>query len=223
MTKECSVEGCDKPVYARGWCRKHYRQVIEGKHPEPRPVVNKCSSCQQPLTKRASNNTLCKKCYYKEWIAKNKESLQGYKKEYSKTNKDTIRQVIASWRDRNRNKINAYYQRKRQDIQHRLAHNLRSRLYDSLKDKVKLGSAVQDCGLSVNDLQLYLESLWSEGMTWENYGTMWSVDHIIPLVAFDLTDRVQFLKAVHYTNLRPLWNSEQFSKSIEDKKRKWNK
>jgi hypothetical protein len=50
------------------------------------------------------------------------------------------------------------------------------------------------------------------GMTWDNWGKIWELDHIVPLWKFDLTNREQFLKADNYTNLQPL--------TIEDHKKK---
>ena len=31
----CSVQNCQGVLYARGWCRKHYRHVVESGHKEP--------------------------------------------------------------------------------------------------------------------------------------------------------------------------------------------
>jgi hypothetical protein len=51
-------------------------------------------------------------------------------------------------------------------------------------------------------------------MTWENYRFYgWHIDHIGPLARFDLTDREQFLQAVRYTNLQPLWAKDNWKKN----------
>jgi len=58
-----------------------------------------------------------------------------------------------------------------------------------------------------------LKSNFKPGMSWDNYGE-WHIDHIKPLILFDLTKRSQMLKAVHYTNLQPLWANENISKGV---------
>lgn len=51
-------------------------------------------------------------------------------------------------------------------------------------------------------------------MSWDNWGE-WHLDHVLELALFDLTDREQFLKAVHYTNYQPLWEAENLAKRPE--------
>ena len=101
------------------------------------------------------------------------------------------------------------------DQNFRLKGILRSRVTNALRGiGVKGGSAVKDLGCTVDELVLYLESKFTEGMTWENHKkTGWHIDHIIPLASFDLTDREQFLKACHYTNLQPLWAKDNWKKN----------
>jgi hypothetical protein len=100
------------------------------------------------------------------------------------------------------------------DINFKLARNLRCRLNKALKSKNKNGSAIQDLGCSIEELRLYLESLWQPGMTWENNTYIgWHVDHIRPLCSFILTDPIQLKEACHYTNLQPLWYNDNMKKS----------
>ena len=39
-----------------------------------------------------------------------------------------------------------------------------------------------------------------------------TVDHILPLSRFNLQDNKEFKRAVHYTNLQPLWLDQNLSK-----------
>lgn len=99
------------------------------------------------------------------------------------------------------------------DLEFRLCHALRSRLCRAVKNNQKNGSAIRHLGCSISEFKQHIETLWKPGMTWENWARSgWHIDHIIPLSAFDLTDPAQFIKACHYTNLQPLWASENFKK-----------
>lgn len=99
--------------------------------------------------------------------------------------------------------------RYREDVQFRLALLLRNRVNRSLRR----GSAVRDLGCTIAELKLHLERLFQPGMTWENHGSKgWHIDHIRPLASFDLMDRRQFLQAVHYTNLQPMWAGDNLRK-----------
>lgn len=95
--------------------------------------------------------------------------------------------------------------------QWKLSKNLRHRLRKAMLGETKGVSAVRDLGMSIADFREYLEKMFTEGMTWDNYGE-WHIDHIQPLNSFDLTDKEQALKACHYTNLQPLWAEENLRK-----------
>lgn len=83
----------------------------------------------------------------------------------------------------------------------------------AIKKNSKTGSAVTDLGCSIDELSAHLESKFTDGMNWENYGkTGWHIDHIRPLSSFDLTNQEDVRKACHYTNLQPLWWQDNLSK-----------
>ena len=69
-------------------------------------------------------------------------------------------------------------------------------------------------GCTPEELKTYLENLFSEGMTWENYGYYgWHVDHKIPLDSGKTEDEI--IKLCHYTNLQPMWWNENLKKSFK--------
>lgn len=74
---------------------------------------------------------------------------------------------------------------------------------------------VEIIGCTMPFLKQYLESLFTKGMTWENYGfgyDKWNIDHIIPCENYDLTKIEEQKKCFNYTNLQPLWQSDNFIK-----------
>ena len=91
--------------------------------------------------------------------------------------------------------------------------NLRSRFWQALKNNQKAGHTIELIGCTIEEVKYLLESKWTEGMNWDNYGKGgWDIDHIIPLSSFDLTDPEQQKKACHYTNLQPLWHIDNIKK-----------
>lgn len=104
-------------------------------------------------------------------------------------------------------------ERLKNDVIYKITHYLRTRLRLAIKRGMKGGSVVKDLGCSPEQFKEYMESKFSSGMTWDNWSfDGWHLDHIRPLASFDLSDRSQFLAAVHYTNLQPLWRSDNLKK-----------
>ena len=176
-----------------------------------------CSKCQLIKTieefyynKRTNKfKYLCKICWReqeKDYYYKNRSKKLAKQKEYETLNKAKISERKRIYSNN----------RKKTDIEFKLKCLLRTRLYAVIKDNYKAGSAVDDLGCSSTELKLYLEAKFQEGMNWDNWGKkegQWSIDHIVPLSYFDLTIREQFLKACHYTNLRPMWHIDNLRKT----------
>jgi Fe2+ transport system protein B len=146
----------------------------------------------------------------KEEINEGKRVKWATDKDYRKKHSEKVKKYITAHKIEKNQHNN---QRKKIDINYRLACCLRTRLWNAIKYNQKIGSAVQDLGCSVPELKTYLESKFQEGMTWENWSrTGWHIDHIIPLDSFNLQNREEFLKACHYTNLQPMWAEKNISK-----------
>lgn len=97
--------------------------------------------------------------------------------------------------------------KKERPLDYRLKDNLRRRLAKTLKGVPREKKAHELLGCSWKHFKKYIESLFEEGMTWDNYGGKdgWELDHYIPCMCFDFTKRGQQKKCFHYKNLRPLW------------------
>lgn len=157
--------------------------------------------------------------YHKEHYQNNKEEKLSYQKEYAKNNEKQIKIYQKDYYKNNKKEIRNNQKqysnnRYKNDINYKLACDLRSRLRGALKGNFKSGSAVKDLGCSIPELKFYLEALFKPGMAWNNWSYKgWHIDHIIPLTSFNLQNREEFLKACHYTNLQPLWSKENYTKS----------
>lgn len=160
-------------------------------------LATECKDCVNKYNRKLYSNTKKSLVYYHA----NRQNILKKKRLYYKNNKNKENERQKLYRKKN---INA-----------RLAFNLRIRINNALKFNYKRGSAIRDLGCSVEYLKTYLEKKFKKGMTWANYGygvEKWHIDHIIPLSKFKLTQRSEFLKACHYSNLQPLWQHENLSK-----------
>jgi len=75
----------------------------------------------------------------------------------------------------------------------------------------QLGSASKWIGCSKQFLKDYLASLFTEGMSWDNYGE-WHIDHIIPQAYFDFNNPDEVRMCWNYRNLQPLWGHDNVEK-----------
>ena len=177
-----------------------------------------CSLCETEKSKDqfilSNRNNYCRSCRreYNRNYYKNNTELQNKKKNYRENHKEPLRRWHSQYKKDHRELINEHHtERLKTDINFRLTCRLRARLYAALRNMQKKGSAIKDLGCTLPELKRWLESNFKDGMTWENYGE-WHIDHIIPLSRVDLTREEHLRKVCHYTNLQPLWATENLAK-----------
>jgi hypothetical protein len=140
---------------------------------------------------------------YSRYRENNKEKMKLSRNEYIIKNKDKITKYRTFYSDKRRKESNVV----------RISENIRRRINVFLKSKNfrKNNNTFQVVGCTPEFLKEYLESKFTEGMSWDNYGYYgWHIDHIIPLSL--AKDEKEIYKFCHYTNLQPLWALENLSK-----------
>lgn len=133
---------------------------------------------------------------YKEvsdkWRAKNAEKIRASRREYYKLYMANRRATDADFK---------MYTRMRDFVR---------RCVESIKG-VKKWRTQDAVGYTPSELKNHIESLWQEGMSWENYGK-WHIDHIKSIKAFR-DEGITDLKIINaLTNLQPLWAFDNLSK-----------
>lgn len=185
--------------------------------------------------KYAQKNRLKIRQRERNWEIKNKEKLTLKRRERYLKNRDNIKLRSKERYIRNRidaiNSAKEYYLKNKKNIRERQRKNhkkrkmvdpayvimksLRSRISAAIKRKgEKCYKTKNLIGCTVQELIKHLESKFSKGMSWDNYGFFgWHIDHIKPCDSFNLVDPEQQKKCFHYTNLQPLWMIENIKKS----------
>lgn len=148
------------------------------------------------------------------YYAANKEKCKAAAHDHYHSNKESVKQTCNAWRSKNMARVAANKRRKyHANPQVKLAVRVRSRLARAIRRECRHKTAIAMLGCTIDELKAHIESLFKPGMTWANWSFRgWHLDHIKPLEFFDLTDPEQLEQACHFTNLQPLWMSENLMK-----------
>jgi hypothetical protein len=144
----------------------------------------------------------------KNYTKENFETVAEYLKEYGKKNREKLSNYIREYRELNREELNAKsLERKNSNIIRKLSSIVRGRIYVYLKSKnmKKKSKTFEMVGCSPEELKVYLENLFTEGMDWSLIGSDIHIDHIVPLSSSKSEEELFGL--CHYTNLQPLWKT----------------
>jgi hypothetical protein len=143
----------------------------------------------------------CKQCI-KEYNLTYKASNQEYVKEYYTTNKEKIvKQTIE--RDRKRREIDSLFKLDR--VVRVLIRDAFKRSLNGVYKKGKKTEYILGC--TMKEFIQHLQSQFVEGMTLENHGIVWEIDHIKKLSSSKNEEDI--IKLNHYTNLRPLFKTTE--------------
>jgi len=162
-------------------------------------------------TKNAERIKRYRKIYYEEHKRVENEQCRKWKK----LNHETIRNSTKKYRELNREKIKAYYRNRYKNNSNIKLRNYISKAISRSLKHGKRGRSWEDLvEYNVDDLKKHLESLFQDGMTWDNYGK-WHIDHRIPVSIFNITgvNSKGFKKCWALENLQPLWAKDNLRKS----------
>jgi len=163
-----------------------------------------------------------RKEYKRLWKLKNKEREKENNRRWYVANQSNVSERKADYylenqeQEKLRSKVfrETFPEKRRPKTpQAKIAANIRSKISHIVSGRYKKSHSEKYLGCSFEELKQHFEKQFTLNMTWDNYGMYgWHIDHIVPLSAFDLSVESNLYKAWHYTNLQPLWSTDNLRK-----------
>lgn len=182
---------CDKPIKFNnkiGACREHrllskvFKEQRKKNHDENKEERNK---------------------KVREYIARPeiRAKKQEYDMEYRKRNAKKIDTRVYQWR----------VERMARDPLFKFKERLKTRIHHAFRamGMKKPKHSMELLGGTLEEIQRHIESKFTDGMTWGNYGK-WHADHFIPLSSGQTKE--EMIQLCHYMNLQPLWALDNLRK-----------
>jgi len=209
----------------------------------PVPKGNKyCSKCKtiKAFDCFGKNKSLpdgltywCKECL-SEYMDKTREHRLAYHKNHYRENREYYikkaieisianpekrreycRKSYKKWSKANPDKIREIDRRKRSTAKGKVSDNISRAIRKSLGNGNKRGHHWEDLvGYTVDQLKRHLNKQFKPGMTWDNFGSYWNIDHKIPVAVFNFktfTD-IDFKRCWALNNLQPMEAKSNFRK-----------
>ena len=174
----------------------------------------------------------------RRYYEKNKEKLKQAAREHYWKNRDAKRASNKIWRANNKPLIQA------KNKEWRVLNRKRTRELNKLSEKRQIArnpnfkarklwrcrvwrvffksasgaETLSVLGCSPEQFRQHIYSHLHSGMTKDNYGDLWELDHIEPCYKFDCTNEEQIRACFHYTNYRPRLKKEnQWNPNMKDR------
>jgi len=153
----------------------------------------------------------------REYALLNRETKRKAAKEWRENNPEQAKQSALAWRTGNPEKLKAIDARRRQKAHYKVGAHVRSLVHRSIVRGTKSDATFKLLGYTRDQLMAHLERQFLPGMTWENYGPVWHIDHIVPLAVhnYEAPHHADFKRAWALSNLRPLWARDNMAKGAK--------
>lgn len=154
----------------------------------------------------------CKQCQnaaVSEYSLINKKMILTKQKEYYVKNRTVIlAKKKVNNQQRSKTALKYYHEVRKNSFMYRLNASISTAIYKSLKELKGGKSWEKLTGYTLEDLIEKLKPLLKPGMSFDNYGTVWHIDHIKPKSKCS-----SFEEAWNIDNLQPLFAEENLRKS----------
>lgn len=200
---------------------KHMKVCTKCNQLKPRELFYKMSAAKDGL------HPSCKECKRisdksrylrnsKEICEKQRERYQADKERQREKAKERYRRTMQNEEKRKirRAASTLWERRKREaDVSFRISKSFSGQIAKQIKKNNKSWKTM--VGYTLNELMNHLEAQFDKKMTWDNYGSYWHIDHIVPKSAFNIkkSGDDEFNACWCLSNLRPLEAFENMKKN----------
>lgn len=154
-----------------------------------------------------------------KWRAKNPERDRENQRRWIKENPELNAAKGKRYRNKHAEKYkqqhNLYLAKKRKEPGFAILNTLRSRLSLLTSAGGKSESTLSILGCSIEEFRSWLSGWFEPGMSWENYGKVWHIDHRRPCASFDMTRPEEQKRCFSFLNLQPLFVTDNLRKGAK--------
>lgn len=198
-------------------------------------LLKQCTKCKEikyitEFSKKSASKDgfrpqckLCDKRDKRKWNDENKQHILDYAKNYRNEHKQEIKAYRKAYYARNTNRLKTYsseYKRQNKDKVHdyymhnKINYDLFKAINSAFKGILNKSIYFDYLDYTIQELKEHLESQFTPEMSWDNYGSYWEIDHIIPINTFCLKsfEDEDFRVCWSLSNLRPLSKTENRSR-----------
>jgi hypothetical protein len=74
-------------------------------------------------------------------------------------------------------------------------------------------NTIEYLGQNIDFIKKWIEFCFSNDMNWDNQGSFWHIDHVVPVSRFNLETEEDVIKCFNWKNIRPCEKIENYKKN----------